>query len=72
MHVKRCDGCHAELDVDDRMGARKHTCIEGKRVDGLPGSFGGLLARNGVEFHWCTACTRIAFKAVEDAATSRG
>lgn len=61
-----------ELDTDDFQGGRKRVCVEGRRVDGLSGSFGGLLIRNDEEFHWCISCTMIAFKAVEDAATSRG
>lgn len=66
MHVKRCNGCMTELDVDNGMGTRTHTCVEGRRVDGLSGSFGGTLVRNDEEFHWCIKCTLIAFRAVED------
>ncbi len=59
-----------ELDNDTGFGARTGTCIEGRRVDGLSGAFGGVLVRNDEEFHWCISCAIIAFKAVEDAAAS--
>lgn len=74
MNVRRCNGCMRDLDAHTGTGVRVVTCIEGKRVDGLSGTFtfGGSALRNGEEFHWCAKCTAIAFNAVEDAAASLG
>lgn len=72
MHIKRCNGCQADLETEDWVGKRKRTCVEGRRVDGLSGSFDGQLLRNQEEFHWCFECTRVAFMAVSSAAAARG
>lgn len=69
MHIKRCDGCHAEMGTQFRSG-QKRTVIEGRRVDGMSGGY--PLVDSDAEFHWCLDCALVAFKAVENAAASRG
>jgi hypothetical protein len=78
MKLKRCNGCMTELAGDsdhmnrfDGGGQRNpRVVIEGRRVDGLSGTFDGTLLRNNEEFHWCMKCTQVAFRAVDDAAAT--
>jgi hypothetical protein len=76
VNLIRCNGCMTELMHAGDMDARRffagntqyrRVVVEGRRVDGLSGSFGNTILRDGEEFHWCAKCTKIAFQAVENA-----